>query len=208
MGRIEDGVEQEGLPRFIMRVALSPVYRAGTLNAQPLESVSGRTSPALVRLAGVADVPALAALRPRSSAKDLLTRLESAHSCFAAFASASALASQWGCESDARFGELGLALPLASGEVFGYGAYVQAAHRRKGISRALTQAYNEHYLGEGFRVSLAFAVLGRRPFGISDPHRIATIRTLRLGPFRKLWVKTYGSRAEYWRDRLKQLRWA
>ena len=36
---------------------------------------------------------------------------------------------------------------------------------------------------------------------------VATIRTFRLGPFRKLWVKTYGPQAEYWKERPMELRW-
>jgi len=42
----------------------------------------------------------------------------------------------------------------------------------------------------------------------SLPRRIAVLRVLRLGPFRKFWVRTYGPQAEYWRERLKELRWA
>ena len=42
----------------------------------------------------------------------------------------------------------------------------------------------------------------------SLPRRIAVLRVLRLGPFRKFWVQTYGPQAEYWLERLKELRWA
>ena len=65
----------------------------------------------------------------------------------------------------------------------------------------------EHYSSKGGSLAFGFVSGQRRPFGPS-PHRVAIIRTLRLGPIRKFWVKTYGTQAEYWRERLKELRWA
>ena len=40
------------------------------------------------------------------------------------------------------------------------------------------------------------------------PHRVAVLRVLRLGPLTRFWVKTYGPQAGYWRERLKELKWA
>ena len=57
-----------------------------------------------------------------------------------------------------------------------------------------------------FRERGDFRDLAVRPFGVvRRPHRVAEIRTLCLGRFRKFWVRTYGPQAGYWRERLKEL---
>ncbi len=78
------------------------------------------------------------------------------------------------------------------------------------LARTGTSWYACHseWLSRGFHTRLGVAAMGRAPYGKNRPHIVATIHTLRVGPFRKFWAKTYGPQADYWRERLKELRWA
>ena len=205
--RFGDSVEQEGWRRFLLRSAASPVYRAGALNVRPLEHMEGGGSSLDVGLATPADIPALVALRPEYRPQQLMCRLKRGEECLLAFAGDALVGSRWTAQGQAHMDWLRLVLPLGEHELYAYEIYVHPAQRRRGVSGALTRAYHERYLALGFETTFSFASLGRRPFGKRDPHTVATVHTLRLGPYRTFWLRTRGPEGERWRQRLGALTW-
>jgi len=113
----------------------------------------------------------------------------------------------WVRKGDARFAELGLALPLLPDEVFAYDAFVRREYRGRGVLHEVRPRVDGRLWEEGFRSRVAFTTPGRWPFGRNNRFQVGTVRVLRLGPLRKFWVSTCGPQAEYWRERLKEVRW-
>jgi len=207
--RIRDSIEQEGVWRLLFRMALSPVYEAGALRAEPL--LRQRDFPhthATVRSAGEVDMAALVALRPECTLENLRSRLGDGHECGLALVNGMVVGCLWACAGAAPLGSFGLILPLRQHEAYLYDTYVHPANRRKDVNTAIRRHLDEKYWHAGFTTHVDFATLGRKPWGRNDRHLVATIRVLRLGPFRKLWVRTCGPKAGYWQGRLKELRWA
>ena len=99
-------------------------------------------------------------------------------------------------------------LPLQEDEIYMCELFTNPSYRRKGVRYQAPQLHRKQYSSRGFRTIVGFAPPARKPFGAARRYHVAVIRTLRLGPLRRFWVKTYGPQAEYWRERLKELRWA
>ena len=89
-----------------------------------------------------------------------------------------------------------------------YEVFTNPAYRHFQVRRPVREAKEKRYAARGFRLQLGYSIAGRKPFGRNDPYLTATAHTFRLSPLRKFWVRTYGPQAEYWRERLKELRWA
>ena len=207
--RISDAVLFEGLWPALVRATLFPFYRAVTLNSEPLghdfppppESIT-------VRRASDEDVPALVRVRPEYKPEALRERFQRRHECFLACTEGQIASLVWACPSEAYLAPLGLVLALRPEEVFDYDSFTVPRFRRRRVAYARWHAFQSHYFSQGFKSIVDFTTPGRRPWGQVDTRRVATIRTLRLGPFRKLWVRTCGPQAEYWRERLDESRWA
>jgi len=114
----------------------------------------------------------------------------------------------WATVGEARLGDTRLALSLRGDELLQYDVFVHPAHRGAGVFNAVSRAFEVEWLRRGFHTRVGVAAMGRAPYAKNHPYIVATIRTFRLGPFRKIWVRAYGPDAEYWRERLKELRWA
>ena len=207
--RIRDSISQEGFGSFALRVLLRPVCRAAVFRAIPdIERPSG-PAPVTTRLASEHDAPSIARLRPSYSPEGVLARLRAGDDCFLYLLDGQLAGFRWLSRNQGSLTDLGLVLPLLSDEVWGYESYVHPAYRSAGVNRASRPAFDRLCVEQGIRRKLGMATLGRRPFGLeTNPFSVATIRTLRLGPFKKFWLRTYGPEAEYWRERLKELRWA
>ena len=207
--RIRDSIEQEGLWPFLLRLVVSPVYRSGLLRTDPIARDLPPPPPGTTaRLVTEADVDKLVALRPVDNPRALQERLRRGHRCFVASVDGSTAACAWGRTNAASLDHVRLLLPLRPNEVFAYWWYTDPRYRRAGAVRAAGFPFRAHYHQQGADTTLSFATLGRKPWGMNDPYRVAIIRVLRLGPLRKYWVRTYGPEAESWRERLsKELRW-
>ena len=210
--RIRDSIEQEGLLQAVWRGALSPVYRAGILRARPLDpGSSGRRAlpyALTVRTASEDDIDAIVALRPQYDRRTLLTRLQEGQECVVSWDVCTPTSVYWTCKGRGPLVHLGLVLPLEDREVFVHDLYRDPARRHKGEGDVTRRYLDQRYAREGIDSVVSCATAGRGPYGRGDPDRVATIRTLRLGPFRRFWVRTCGPQAEYWRGRLRELRWA
>jgi len=207
--RVRDSVNQEGLGSFALRMLLRPVYRAVVFRVVPdMERPSG-PAPVTTRLASEQDTTSIARLRRSYSVEAVLARLRAGEECHLYLLEDQIAGFRWVSRQRGFLEDLGLMLPLLPDEVWMYEGYVHPAYRRAGVHRAARAVFDRLCVREGIRRKLGIATLGRRPFGRKDnPFSVATIRTVRLGPMRKLWVKAYGPEAEYWRARLKELRWA
>jgi len=205
--RIRDSVKQEGAARSALRALASPTYRAEVLRARPLRiGVDLPPFSTGVRLARREDLPALAALNLRRSVRDFEERLAAGDDCLLLLVDGSVAGYMWASMRQARLSRL--ALPLRPDEMFSYEMYIHPAHRRRRLPLIIWPALEEWYRPAGVCTIVNAATLGRVPWGTRIQARVAVIRTLRLGPFRKFWVKNYGPEAEYWRERLRELRWA
>jgi len=145
---------------------------------------------------------------PQHTAAALRARVRRGDECFLSLAGERVAAFRWACARQARLGNLDLVLPLRSDEVCAYEVFTAPAFRGKGVRDPVRHAFVESYRQRGFRALVNYRTPGRKPWARSHQHRVAIIRTLRLGPFRRFWVRTYGPQAAYWRERLKELRWA
>lgn len=183
-----------------------------TMLAQPLErdfwEPVGRSTDLQVRLATEEDIEALCALRPQLSAQTISSRLADGQDCYLAVVGGALAFAYWIRTEIADIDHLHLVLTLKKEELYMYEVFTNPAYRHLQVGRPVREARERRYAARGFRLQLGYSVPGFKPFGRNDPLRVATIRTLRLGPLRKFWVKAYGPQAEYWRERLKELRWA
>jgi hypothetical protein len=210
--RLRDSVRQEGLWRFVARAAASPVYRAAALQLIPFEQElqePGARPPSLaVRVAEEADMELVAGIRPQRSPDVLRRRLLSGHKCFVSLVDDRLASVRWVRTDIVDLDYLGLVLPLGGDEVSTYEVFAEPAYRHLQVRKAAVDFYYRYYLERGFHAIVGYTIPGRKPFGRHNPYRVATIRTLRLGPFRKFWVRICGPQAECWRERLRDLRWA
>jgi GNAT superfamily N-acetyltransferase len=208
--RISESIELEGLWGFGFRVFVSPVYRAIVLGAIPLDAYLRDAVPLqiAVRTASDEDIERLAMIRPELAPATLRARLRDGHECFVGVLDTTSVGFSWATVGEARLGDIGLALSLRDDELLQYDIFVHPAHRGAGVFKAVSHAFEEEWLRRGFHTRVGVAAMGRAPYAKNRPYMVATVRTLRLGPFRKFWVRTYGPQAEYWRERLKELRWA
>ncbi len=206
--RLRDSVEQEGALRLSLRTALSPVYRAAVLRWENIYPNAEVAVEVHQRPATRDDVEVMLALRPQYSAGAVRSRLRSGDQCFLSFMADELVSWRWVSTGRATIRDLGLVLPLREEEVYVSEVYTFPSYRRSGVQRASRLAFDRRCDQVGVRMKVSAATPGRKPFGRGDPWRVATVRTLRLGPLRKFWVKTYGPKAEYWQERLKELRWA
>jgi GNAT superfamily N-acetyltransferase len=207
--RVRDSIRQEGCWRSVVRACLAPFYQAVMITSQPLELEPFET-PALVsvRPAGPADIEALVSLRREYSRSALESRLIAGHDCFLSIVKGQVVACRWGCTQEIVLGKPPLVLPLQEDEACVYEVFNHPRYRWGGIGHAAYHALKEELLKRNRSNLVGYVTPGRKPWGRDNQHRVATIRTLRLGPLRKFWVRTYGPQAEYWRERLKELRWA
>ena len=206
--RIRDSIGQEGPWSLALRTAASPMYRAGALLTSPLAFPSDELALMDVRDAMESDVETIVNLRPEYSGDAVRSRLLEGEACSLAFMERLLVACRWVNTGEARLAGLGLILPLSPDEIYVGEAYVHPAYRRRGINNRTRDAYEAQYRQRGYSSKVSCATLGRKPYGRGSPYSVAAIRTLRFGPFRKFWVRTYGPQADYWRGRLKELRWA
>jgi hypothetical protein len=210
--RIRDAVGLEGPWRLILRVLVSPVYGAVGVHVQPLEcepyELGPLPAPTGIRKMTADDIEALLAFRPEYRREELWERLRSGHECFMSLVGDDLASCRWICTGEARVGSLGLVLPLRRDEVFLYEVYTHANYRGRRINREAWNAMVDEYLGRGALALVGFTTVGRKPYGRNDRRNVATIRSLRLGPFKRFWVRTYGPQAESWSERLRELRWA
>ena len=210
--RIRDSVHQEGFWRFLFRAARAPVYREAHVDSVPLQheiEEDGEVVPDLtVRTAEEDDGAALIALRPEYRPEMLRARFRAGDACFISLVDECIASARWVSLRRVHLDYLGLVLPLQHGEIYIYEVFTRPEHRAKVVRKATSHALQEHYRSLGFRSNLGYVIPWRKPFGPDFRFRVATIRILRLGPLRKFWVRTYGPQADYWRERLKELRWA
>ena len=208
--RFRDSLKQEGFVSSVLRAILRPFYRAIVLGLVPLELHLRDAALPGVSLHDVTekDTAALIALRPEYTGDKIQARLSQGQKCCAIVFEETTVGCIWASTGEVRFEDVGLALPLRPDEVVTYEVYVDPAHRHAGVYGTARRAFDERCWDQGCRRRITFSTLGRRPFGVKGrPLQFAAIRTLHLGPFRRLWVSTYGPQAEYWRERLKELRW-
>jgi GNAT superfamily N-acetyltransferase len=206
--RIRDSLRQEGTRSALMRFLLSPVYRAAAVLVRPIDVHFDERSPVQTRPMSEDDAEAMAKQRLEYDPAALKQRLRRGHRCFLSVVSGDIVSWRWVSTGKAEMGELDLVLPLREDEIYTYDFYTVPGARGKQVGRSARRALDEEYQSRGFHTVVSIAALGRGPYGAGNRWQAATIRTLRLGPFRKVWVKTYGPHAERWRETLKELRWA
>jgi len=205
--RVKDSVSQEGLGSFALRMVLWRAYRAGVILAKPLAPPAGQADVQL-RVASTDDVLALLAVRSVYTAETLQSWLRDGEECILGLVNGAIAAHRWVKTGIFRMPHLGLLLDLREDEISVHDVYVMPDFRGRGITAAANHTFDAPYLERGFRMEFSYATAGRGPWGRGHAYGIASIRTLRLGPFRKFWVKALGPEAEYWQERLKELRWA
>ena len=152
------------------------------------------------------DIDDILLVRPSPPRGPLYERFRAGHECVLATLQGEPAAFAWLYTGEARLGPL--SLPLEEREVWVYDSYTGKRFRREGIGRAIICGYMPYFSQRGFRRHMSCATLGRRPWGRDDRLEVAAIRTLRLGPWRRISVEVCGSESGYWRERLKGLRWA
>ena len=198
---------------MVLRAALLPLSRELVLRYEPVETgyprEQGTPPPSLTaRLARESDVKELVSLRPEYAADEILSRLRRGEECYLSVVDERIVSMRWTCTGEARLRYLGLSLPLGPDEVCDYELFTTPAYRRRAVRRPAYDLLNRRCSERGLHSRVNCVIPGRKPFGRDNPFSVATIRTVGLGPFRKLLVRTYGPQAEYWRERLKELRWA
>jgi len=201
----------EGLWRFAFRTVTAPLYRLGILNAEPLLARSLPPPPPSLtaRVATGEDVDALVALLPHRYSPVLLReRFDKGERCFVSFLGGNLAFVGWIGEIEAHLAYGGLSFPLQQEEIYGYEWYTRPEYRRQGADNAAWRFMQEYYSSKGVSLAFGFVSGQRKPFGPDSAHKVAIIRIFRLGPLKRFWVETYGPHAEYWRERLKELRWA
>ena len=207
--RVRDSFKQEGPWRTSLRALTAPAYQAVMITSQPLE-LERFEQPAsvTVRAASLDDIDALVRLRREYKRSALESRFRRGHRCYVSIVEGKVVACRWGCTREVILGKVPLMLPLQDDEACIYEVYNDPRHRGGGIGHAAYHALKGAMLKENCSKMVGYVTPGRRPWGEDNPHCVAGVQTLRLGPFRKFWVRTYGPQAEYWRERLKELRWA
>ena len=211
MRRTRESVKQEGFWPFLIRALVSPGHRAVALRAFRLNERHEEWQtplPVRARQATQQDVCALADMRPEYRAELLRTRLRRGHRCFLSTLGDSVAACIWACQREAHLAHADLALKLLQNEVYTYDAFVLPGYRGKRVRPPAWNALLDYYQEQGVQMGIDCAVRGRKPWGTDKRYLVATISTLRLGPFRKSRVNACGPQAEYWRERLRGLRWA
>ena len=191
----------------MLRTVLWRAYRAGVVLAKPLAPAVGPADVQL-RFASADDVPALLAVRSVYTAETLQSWLRDGEECILGLVNGAIAAHRWVTTGIFRMPHLGLVLNLGEDEISVHDVYVLPDFRGRGITAAANHTFDSPYLDRGFRMEFSYATAGRGPWGRGHDYSIATIRTLRLGPVRRFWVRAYGPQAECWRERLKELRWA
>ena len=205
--QIRESIQQEGVWNLAWRLALAPVVWSGALRAGLLDDLPGPAPAGSAgRMVTKSDVDDILLVRPSSERGVLHERFQAGHECVLATLQGEPAAFAWLCTGAARLGPL--SLPLEEGEVWVYDSYTAKRFRREGMRRAIMHGYMPHFLQRGFRRHMSCATLGRRPWGRDDRLQVAAIRTLRLGPFRRISVEACGTESDYWQQRLKELRWA
>jgi len=208
--RIKDSIELEGLWGFASRAASARFYRLGILNAEPLlaRTIPPPAPSLTARSAAEEDMDALVALLPhRYSPGMLRERLAKGERCFLSFLDGDLAFVGWVGEKEAHLDYGGLSFPLHKEEIYGYEWYTRPEYRRQGADNAAWRFIQEYYSERGVSLAFGFVSGRRKPFGPDSPHKVAIIRIFRLGPLKRFWVETYGPQAEYWRERLRELRW-
>ena len=206
--RIRDSLHQEGPSRFVQRMVLSPFYRETLLCSYPVRHKPYTRPPEVsVRMATEDDMSGLIRLRPEYSLSDLRARFESGQTCFLTLVNGSIASLGWVRFDEARLRYLGLALPLLTKEISDYEWYTAPEYRGVRASDAAWYELMDRYEQRGVERTVDFATPRRKPWGTDNANVVATIRIFRLGPLKRFWVRTCGPQAEYWRERLKELRW-
>ena len=202
-------MKQEGPWGFVARVAVSPFYRSMVFTVRPLETgdAGGQLPPVAGGFGTQSDIDMIAKLNPRSTPTALRARLERGERCYLASVDGKAVSCRWVGAGEARLGERDPVLCLHCDEAYVYQIYVRPEYRGKGINSLVRSVFDRDLIRLGFKTQVGFVMPGRAPWGRDNPHLVATIHTLHLGPFHKFWVRAYGPQADYWRERLKELRW-
>jgi hypothetical protein len=211
--RFEDSANKEGLWRFVLRAALSPVYRQAAVRFQPLDHEEKGEAlldsrPVTLHTATEGDAEALHALRPDYSRDTVRSRLRAGQECLLVLAGADIGSLRWVSRDFVPMQYLGLALPLYKNELCIYELFTNPAYRGKGVRVVGWEALRRRFLAEQRDTVVDYVIPGRRPYGVDPRLQVAMVHTLRVGPFRKFWVRTWGPQAGYWQERLKELRWA
>jgi GNAT superfamily N-acetyltransferase len=206
--RIRDSIEQEGLWPTLARALTAPAYQGVMIMSKPIELERIALAPVVVRPASLDDIDALVRLRREYKPSALRSRFLEGHRCFVSIVEGGVVACIWGRTEAVMMGGPALVLPLQEDEASLYDFYTDPRYRGGGVGDASHHALKQELLARGYRKMVGYATPGRRPYGRDNPACVATVRVMRLGPFRKFWVETYGPQAEYWRERLKELRWA
>ena len=205
--RLRDSIDQEGLGRFLLRALSHPVYRAMEIQAEPIEA-STPADQTILHLATEDDIPALVAFRPEYDPRELRRRMQAGERCFFSLVEGKVATCRWVATGSLLLRGLGLVLPLEDDEFTLYELFVATAHRRAGITAPEYNALKERLLNEGIHRLVAYVIPGRKPYSRAWGDHVATVRVLRLGPWRKWWAVARGQRAGYWRERFKGLRWS
>ena len=205
--QIRESIQQEGVWNLGWRLALAPIFWSGALRAGSLDDLPGPAPAGSAgRMVTESDIDDILLVRPSSQRGLPCGRFRAGHECVLATLSGDPAAFAWSCTGEARLGPL--LLPLEEQEVWVYDSYTGERFRGMGIRRAIMHGYMPHYLRRGFRRHMSCATLGRKPWGRDDRLQVAAIRTLRLGPLRRVRVEACGLESDYWRERLRELRWA
>jgi GNAT superfamily N-acetyltransferase len=170
--------------------------------------VLGSSLPIEIRLLEARDADAWRRHRTdleASRVDERLARLGRGHACVAAWLDGEIVASVWLALDEARIPEIDRLLRLGPGEVFAYDSYTSESVRRHGIATARA-AWTTRYLRDaGYGVVVGHLTPENRP-GRGPPARagyreLGTAGYVRLGPWRRDFVRPVGSRRRWSSER-------
>jgi hypothetical protein len=156
-----------------------------------------RNVPVVTRLLGPDDLEAYARFRAQSLENgQTRRRLEKGDACIAAWLDGEIVSAAWYSFETAWVDDIGRALRLAEGEVFGYDLYTAESQRGRGVASERGRWAAEHFRAEGFRSVVAG--LSPQNLPVQGPAQKLGYDTLgragffRLGPLRRDFVRPEG----------------
>jgi hypothetical protein len=166
----------------------------------------GRKVPLEMRLLGPDDLEAYARFRAQSVPHvQTQRRLEKGDACIAAWRDGEIVSAAWYSFGTAWIDDIGRALRLGSGEVFGYDLYTAESQRGLGVASERGRWAAAYFRAEGYR--RVVAGLSPQNLPVQGPAQKLGYDTLgragflRLGPFRRDFVRPEGG-ARRWGRRL------
>ena len=169
--------------------------RVGTIWTLSLDEPSPAITPlveAAIRLAGPADIPALAAAMGGEAAPEIRRRFEAGRRCFAAWSAGQLAAYGWvSCEAE-FVGELQLRLRLLPGEAYIWDCATLPAFRQKHLYSALLAYILDQLRADGDRRAWIGAdkdnVPSQRGFARAGFHPVADLAIAQVNGRRAAWL--------------------